>query len=713
MSTAQTATYSSSSSSHGHGHSHKKTSSRSSRPSTTPRLHPMAASVGQAHPPLLSPKGKSPYQKDPKSPSPSYFGFVVGNDDSIPPDSNPGHHARQNWNFPSSNAQSTSNNARHVPVESNPEFEAFRRQSEQGIFTLHTGSFSSLTNLASKPPQIRTLSSTVSGPQSPISPTTKRPHLDRGHQSAQSLAHKSTRNADSFFDFPQQGSPMSLTPRQSVSDEHRAPRMSLPLNDLQAPSLDLTKVRSDTLPPKAEDKPPSMVSPTAVADLLRQNQDVLILDLRVYQQYVTSRIKGALNLCIPTTLLKRPSFTTKKLLETFSSAADKARFEKWQQVEYILVYDASSSMSKEAVIPFNVLKKFAAEGWKGNGLVVKGGLQAFARVEPDFVERGPVSRPADHPNSPLTIAPPAHDKLPVAGGCAMPSTGSAANPFFGNIRQNMDLLDGVGQMAVQKPSHMTETAKNTMPAWLKDASRTSDEGKDVSDKFLKIERSEQKRMQTALNARVSYGTPGSETPNRVQVAGIEKGSKNRYNNIFPYDHSRVRLEGCTSTECDYINANHVKAEYSNRHYIATQAPIPATFNDFWRVVWEQDVRVIVMLTAENEGGQLKSHPYWKAGEYGALKVKLLSERTVSLDGDAPATPKTPGSSRPSLGMRRSTTNTIHKDSKDSKTTEKPAVVVRSFSLTHSSRPFENMRQVTQLHYSQWPDFGAPASLQRC
>jgi tyrosine-protein phosphatase 2/3 len=514
----------------------------------------------------------------------------------------------------------------------------------------------------------------------------------------------------SFFDFPPQDSPQNLTPRHSVAD-HQHARLSLPMSELSMPSFTKNN-RSETMPPSNEDKPSTMASPTHVANLIRESDDLLILDLRVYQHFVNSRIRGALNLCIPTTLLKRPSFTTAKLLDTFSSETDKQKFQSWPNCKYIVVYDASSSLSKEAIIPFNVLKKFTAEGWKGSGFVIKGGIQAFAKVEPSLLDKGPIDTLGGSATSPLAIAPPAHDKLPVAGGCAMPVTKNAANPFFGNIRQNMDLLDGVGQMPVKKPANMSEQTKKAMPTWLKDAARSSDEGKMVSDRFLSIERSEQKRMEQALNSKVSYGSPGSETPNKVRVAGIEKGSKNRYNNIFPFDHSRVRLQGVKNGDCDYINANHVKAQYSNRHYIATQAPIPATFNDFWRAVWEQDVRVIVMLTAESEGGLLKSHPYWEPGEYGPLKVKKLSERTVSLEPKTPNT-KPPAATRPSMGVRRSTTNTLPKNSGSgdgkSANAETSAVIVRTFALSHSSRPFEPMHEVTQLHYAQWPDFGAPAS----
>lgn len=218
-------------------------------------------------------------------------------------------------------------------------------------------------------------------------------------------------------------------------------------------------------------------------------------------------------------------------------------------------------------------------------------------------------------------------------------------------------------------------------------------------------------MQEALSGHVSYGSPG-ESPKRIQVAGIEKGSKNRYNNIFPYDHARVKLQGVRAGECDYINASHVKASFTNKKYIATQAPIPATFNDFWRVVWEQDARVIVMLTAESEGGQIKSHPYWNAGEYGPLKLKKLSEKRISLECKG-AAPKPVALRRPSLGQRRSTNPNTATEKKvatgdKAPSSETPAVIVRHLTLSHSSFPFQPMREITQLQYTQWPDFGAPA-----
>ncbi|KAK4938854.1 phosphotyrosine-specific ptp2-like protein [Elasticomyces elasticus] len=690
----------SSSHSRTHSKSHSHSHSRSSRPSTTPRAQPAPPpSVGQSLPPLLSPKTKTAHNvKDPKSPSPSYFGFVVGGDDSIPPDSNPGAHARQNWAFGNSSTQGGVATPRHVPVEANPEFEAFRRQSEHNnVFSLNTA--------FNRPSQSRTNSINSPRQETPLSPSaSKRPGPER------STTKDSQTNEPSFFDIPRQESPAPINIRHTVAD-HTYARLSLPGGGLRTPPFNTSRQtqRSETLPSSGEKDTPPLVSSKHIAEILTKSDAVLVLDLRVYQQYATSRIQGALNLCIPTTLLKRPAYNVQRLAETFASDTDQETFSKWRDCTHIIVYDANSTSTKEAVTPLNVLKKFTTEGWSGTGLVVKGGFLAFSRSVPDLIDSGPVQSGAGSTTQPLSISAPMKDAVPVAGGCAMPATKSAANPFFGNIRQNMDLIGGVGQMPIKKPTNMSSHTEHTIPSWLKRASSNSDEGKLVSDRFFNIEKSEQSRMQEALSANVSYGTPGMEAPQKIQVAGIEKGSKNRYNNIFPYDHSRVRLQNVPNGSCDYINASHVKAEFSNRRYIATQAPIPATFNDFWRVVWEQQVRVIVMLTAEAEGGQVKSHTYWNAGEYGPLKLKKLSERRVTLETKSNV-PKVAPSSRPSLGPRRSTTAGVPtQNDVKSAPLRTPSAMIRHFSLSHSAQPFKPIREVTQIQYEDWPDFGAPAS----
>lgn len=215
----------------------------------------------------------------------------------------------------------------------------------------------------------------------------------------------------------------------------------------------------------------------------------------------------------------------------------------------------------------------------------------------------------------------------------MPTTDGPANPFFGNIRQNMDLIGGVGQIALQHPKKASAASENEYPIWLKQASAVSDKGLRVSKKFEQIEQREKKRMEDALSGKVSYDQEGPSGKDAVRIAGLEKGTKNRYNNIWPFEHSRVKLQGVPGPGCDYFNASHIKASRSHKSYISTQAPIPATFNDFWNVVWQQDVRVIVMLTAEKEGAQVKAHNYWDQKQYGPLHLSFLSEKRASLDPD--------------------------------------------------------------------------------
>lgn len=141
----------------------------------------------------------------------------------------------------------------------------------------------------------------------------------------------------------------------------------------------------------------------------------------------------------------------------------------------------------------------------------------------------------------------------------------------------MDLLGGVGQIPLKQPNQLTEAKRQQLPSWLRGASDTKDQGQIVSNKFLALEKTELERMKQAL----TYEGPSADTngvPNKYRVAGIEKGTKNRYNDIYPFDHSRVRLEGIPSGACDYVNANHISAELTNRKYIATQAPVPDTFD---------------------------------------------------------------------------------------------------------------------------------------
>ena len=158
----------------------------------------------------------------------------------------------------------------------------------------------------------------------------------------------------------------------------------------------------------------------------------------------------------------------------------------------------------------------------------------------------------------------------------MPATENAANPFFGNIRQNQDLRDGVGLVDIKLPEELKDNTTNVLPKWLHNIVRKEDEGKIAARTFLRIEEEERERMKKALSLSTCYGPQATESGD-FQVAGLEKGSKNRYNNIWPFEHARVRLQGRPKGVCDYVNASHIKASRSNKRYIASQGPLPDTF----------------------------------------------------------------------------------------------------------------------------------------
>ncbi|XP_025755886.1 receptor-type tyrosine-protein phosphatase S isoform X4 [Oreochromis niloticus] len=143
--------------------------------------------------------------------------------------------------------------------------------------------------------------------------------------------------------------------------------------------------------------------------------------------------------------------------------------------------------------------------------------------------------------------------------------------------------------------------------------------------------------------------------------------KNRYANVIAYDHTRVILspiEGILGS--DYINANYIDGYRKQNAYIATQGPLPETFGDFWRMVWEQRAASVVMMTRLEEKSRIKCDQYWPSRgteTYGMIQATLLD------------------------------------------TMELATFCVRTFSL-HKSGSSER-REVRQFQFTAWPDHGVP------
>ncbi|XP_020952532.1 receptor-type tyrosine-protein phosphatase F isoform X28 [Sus scrofa] len=89
--------------------------------------------------------------------------------------------------------------------------------------------------------------------------------------------------------------------------------------------------------------------------------------------------------------------------------------------------------------------------------------------------------------------------------------------------------------------------------------------------------------------------------------------KNRLVNIMPYELTRVCLQPIRGVEgSDYINASFLDGYRQQKAYIATQGPLAESTEDFWRMLWEHNSTIVVMLTRLREMGREKCHQYWPA-----------------------------------------------------------------------------------------------------
>ncbi|XP_014381531.1 tyrosine-protein phosphatase non-receptor type 18 [Alligator sinensis] len=179
--------------------------------------------------------------------------------------------------------------------------------------------------------------------------------------------------------------------------------------------------------------------------------------------------------------------------------------------------------------------------------------------------------------------------------------------------------------------------------------------------LLEKEFQEIKERAWAFRQQAGYSTDAGAARDNIK--------KNRYKDILPYDQTRVVLTLRTEEgQGDYINANFIKGAGTQRCYIATQGPLPHTLLDFWRMVWQYRVKVIIMACREVEMGRKKCERYWPLEneplQLGPFCITQTQEQQL-----------------------------------------KPDIMTRFLCITFQ----KESRRVTHAQYLAWPDRGIPDS----
>uniref|UniRef100_A0A8D2ZDH8 protein-tyrosine-phosphatase n=1 Tax=Scophthalmus maximus TaxID=52904 RepID=A0A8D2ZDH8_SCOMX len=170
-----------------------------------------------------------------------------------------------------------------------------------------------------------------------------------------------------------------------------------------------------------------------------------------------------------------------------------------------------------------------------------------------------------------------------------------------------------------------------------------------------------RRLSTKYRTEKIYPTNVGEREENVK--------KNRYKDILPFDHTRVKLTlKTTNQDTDYVNANFIKGMDGPEAYIATQGPLQNTVIDFWRMNWEYNVAVIVMACREFEMGRKKCERYFPVREeepmsFGSFRISCESEQA------------------------------------------RTDYFIRTLTVEYENET----RRITQFHYMNWPDHDVPSS----
>ncbi|GCE98788.1 hypothetical protein ZYGM_004158 [Zygosaccharomyces mellis] len=566
------------------------------------------------------------------------------------------------------------------------------------------------------------------------------------------------------------------------------------LKSVSAPVLPSFKPQDQRLP-----KPNGCVLTSAV-ELGRtlhevSFQDLIIFDVRPYVEFSKATVPGAVHVCLPSTLLRRKSFTFQKLVDNLSPEEQSLLRDRVGNPNLkVVIYDNSSNQFDESVslgcagIATKVIEYFRSNAaWNVQVAILATGFSQLQSLYPELIVQGPDDESRgdlrlqvpQQVNGPMSSSSPIsallkfklpqdnqssfkiaqneeimnlesylsavnlkeeQDQLSMStfqfprretGGCELCTNQNAHVRVGRNVRCSSEKLRFQLRYSSMMSRYSPWAVHSILPRWFR---RLMERSKiDFILQFQRLDYLEKKRLnrsfshkssQSALYAprdlqqssegklqKRSYSHPDClfEPPKHSKTlftlesededdetitisSGVELGTKNRYKDIFPYEHSRVVLRKSASSLShqpspdnadiwdSYINANYLNiprlsstidghADGCKVRYIASQAPLASTVLDFYTCILNNRVPLVLTLTDSFENGLEKCFPYWEEGDYGGIRVEVLEATSL-----------------PSLVSSQG----------------KSITVMRRLQLTYEN---DKTFQVLQVHVTNWPDLG--------
>lgn len=472
--------------------------------------------------------------------------------------------------------------------------------------------------------------------------------------------------------------------------------------------------------------------------------NLLIIDVRPFHDYCKSHMTNSINICLPSTLLKRSTFSLEKCIQTLSNK-EKSLFNQYFKREKsdfprILFYDDYlSTVDNISSSIFYLAGKFIQNlNWNSSLYILENGFSKFndhlsLKLRPPNAPDLMMSLDHDLSStsinsetfSPLAIASP--NSLISPGNLFTKQKSSGVIPCQSNssksplglsrfilpdnsnmpifkTRNYDEVLSNKPDLSIHLLTDLSNNEISTLPQWLVDIIGNDMGSTKLTEKFNQLQIEERTRLNNALNKNNTNTNITNKNDNVVQndnynvkdkdsvnviangientndyfpviSSGVELGRKNRYKDIFLYEHARVRLNNDTvnvNDPNDYINASYISYPKSKLNYIATQGPLKETIGDFWKMVYDNNVPIIFSLTAQSENQVEKCAPFWESGTFYSNNLKIEIELIEFLDN---------------LKLSYKTS---------------AECVIRRIMIKIDNKP---VRQILQVHMLSWPDFG--------